>query len=204
MAGPVPGLVGAATGCPAHRGGPGETRAKEHQMSSNAAAGNRIVGTLRAEDGTGVVRMEDRFDTDIDDLWSALTDPGRLARWLGEFEGDLRLGGEFRARFFASGWEGTGRVDVCEPSRRLLVVTKGSRSSYELVTEVTLAADGDQTILVFEERGMPLDPLADYGAGNQVHVEDLAAYLTGRERCDAEARWGELLPAYKALAANLG
>ena len=23
--------------------------------------------------------------------------------------GDLRLGGEFRARFFASGWEGTGR-----------------------------------------------------------------------------------------------
>ena len=47
----------------------------------------------------GAVRMEDRFDTDIDDLWSALTDPSRLARWLGEFEGDLRLGGEFRARF---------------------------------------------------------------------------------------------------------
>jgi uncharacterized protein YndB with AHSA1/START domain len=68
-------------------------------MTSNAAAGNRIVGTLRIADGKGVVRMEDRFDTDIDDLWSALTDPGRLARWLGEFEGDLRLGGEFRARF---------------------------------------------------------------------------------------------------------
>ncbi len=48
----------------------------------------------------GVVRMQDRFDTGIDDLWSALTDPPRLARWLGEVEGDLRLGGEFRARFF--------------------------------------------------------------------------------------------------------
>ena len=34
-------------------------------------------------------------------------DPLRLARWLGEVEGDLRLGGEYRARFFASGWEGT-------------------------------------------------------------------------------------------------
>lgn len=172
-------------------------------MTSNADAGNRILGSLRSADGTGVVRIEDRFDTDIDDLWSALTDPRRLARWLGEFEGDLRLGGAFRARFFASGWEGTGRVEVCEPSRRLLVVTKGSHSSYELVTEVTLAADGGQTIVVFEERGMPLDQLADYGAGNQVHVEDLAAYLAGREHCDAEARWGELLPAYKALAANL-
>ena len=78
-------------------------------------------------DGKGVVSMEDRFDTDIDDLWSAMTDPGRLARWLGEVEGDLRLGGEFRARFFASGWEGTGRVEVCEPPRRLLVAT-GNRA----------------------------------------------------------------------------
>jgi uncharacterized protein YndB with AHSA1/START domain len=173
-------------------------------MTSNADAGNRILGSLRSADGKGIVRIEDRFDTDIDDLWSALTDPRRLARWLGDFEGDLRLGGAFRARFFASGWEGTGRVEECEPPRRLLVVIKGSRSSYELVTEVTLAADGDQTTLVFEERGMPLDPLADYGAGNQVHIEDLAAYLAGRERCDAKARWGELLPAYKALAANLG
>ena len=173
-------------------------------MTSNADAGNRILGSLRAADGKGVVRMEDRFDTAIDDLWSALTDPRRLAHWYGQVEGDLRLGGAFRARFFASGWEGTGRVEACEPPRRLLVVTKGSRSSYELVTEVTLAADGDQTILVFEERGMPLDQLADYGAGNQVHVEDLAAYLAGRERSDPKARWGELLPAYQALAANVG
>ncbi len=43
--------------------------------------GNRILGSLRAADGKGVVRIEDRFDTDIDDLWSALTDPRRLARW---------------------------------------------------------------------------------------------------------------------------
>ena len=41
--------------------------------------------------------MEDRYDTDIDDLWSALTDPRRLARWVADVEGDLRLGGEFRA-----------------------------------------------------------------------------------------------------------
>jgi len=39
--------------------------------------------------------MEDGFDTDIEDVWSALTDPRRLARWIGEVEGDLRLGGEF-------------------------------------------------------------------------------------------------------------
>jgi uncharacterized protein YndB with AHSA1/START domain len=172
-------------------------------MTSNARGGNRILGSLRSADGAGVVRMEDRFDTAIDDLWFALTDPRRLAHWYGQVEGDLRLGGAFRAQVLSSGWEGSGRVDACEPPRRLLVVTKNDRSSYELVTEVTLTTDGDQTILVFEERGMPVDLIAAYGAGNQVHVEDLAAYLAGRERCDADARWSELLPAYETLAADV-
>jgi uncharacterized protein YndB with AHSA1/START domain len=38
----------------------------------------------------GVVRIEDRYATDINDLLSALTDPERLARWHGQVEGDLR------------------------------------------------------------------------------------------------------------------
>jgi uncharacterized protein YndB with AHSA1/START domain len=93
-------------------------------MTGSEPAGNRILGRLRTHDGTGVVSVQDRFDTDIDDLWSAITDPARLARWLGEIEGDLRVGGEFRAHFsLASGWEGTGWVEACEPPRRLLVRT---------------------------------------------------------------------------------
>jgi hypothetical protein len=74
----------------------------------------------------------------------------------------------------------------------------------EHAIEATLTADGGQTILVLEERGVPLDQLAAYGAGIQVHVEDLAAHIAGRERCDAAARWNELLPAYQGLAANAG
>jgi uncharacterized protein YndB with AHSA1/START domain len=172
-------------------------------MTGNAGAGNPILGSLRSEDGKGIVRMQDRFNTDIDDLWSALTDPRRLARWLGEVEGDLRLGGEYRFRFFASGSEGTGRVDACEPPRRLLLAHGLGQADVKVI-EATLAADGDQTILVVEERGIPLDQLAAYGAGIQVHVEDLAAHLAGRERCDADARWDELQPAYEDLAASAG
>ena len=144
-------------------------------MSSNDRAGHRILGTLRSADGKGIVRMEDRYDTDIDDLWSAITDPSRLARWYGEVAGDLRVGGEVRIRVFSSGWEGARRVRACEPPRRLLMVGKEEDAPYELVTEVWLTPDGDQTILVMEERGMPLEYLAGYGAGVQIHVEDLAA-----------------------------
>lgn len=164
-------------------------------------AGNRIIGTLRSADGKGVVRMEDRVDAGVDELWSALTDPRRLARWLGEVEGDLRPGGQFRARFFASGWEGTGRIDACESRQRLLVSTQEAGEPDEHADEIWLTADGNQAILVLEERGMPIDQVAAYGAGVQIHVEDLVAHLAGRERCDAQARWQELVPAYRDVAA---
>lgn len=168
-----------------------------------APGGGRVIGSLAAADGQGVVRMQDHFDTDIDDLWSALIAADRLARWLGEFHGDLRLGGEFRARFWASGWEGTGRVEACEPPHHLLVRTRDAESGEQHTIEAWLAPEGEQTALIVEERGMPLGLLAAYGAGIQVHVEDLAAHLAGRERCDGETRWKQLSPAYELLAANL-
>ena len=173
-------------------------------MTSNAAGGGRILGSLRATGGKGVVRMEDRLDADIDEVWSALVDPSRLARWYGEVEGDLRPSGEYRMRLFASGSEGTGRVEACEPPRRLLVRIKDADEPDENVIEVTLSTDGDQTIVVWEERGMPVDLLSAYGAGVQIHVEDLADHLAGRERRDdVKVRWDELHPAYEELAAGL-
>ena len=172
-------------------------------MMSNAQAGDRVLGSLRSADGKGIVRIESRFDTGIDDLWLALTDPRRLARWIGEVEGDLRLGGEYSFSFFASGSEGTGRVEACEPPRRLLVTMALDQPDEDII-EATLAADGDQTVLVWEERGMPAEQVAGYGAGVQIHVEDLAAYLAGGERCDAAARFDELFPTYQQLAVDLG
>ena len=163
-------------------------------MSGIERAGGRILGSLGSADGKGVVRMEDRFDTDIGDVWSALTDPSRLARWYGEVEGDLRPGGEFRVRVFASGWAGAGRVEACEPPRRLVVTGKEPDQPGGDVSEVTLAVDGDQTILVLDQPGLPLDQLAAYGAATQIHVEDLAAHLAGRERCDADARMDDFFP----------
>jgi len=167
-------------------------------------ASERIIGSLRSANGKGIVRIEDRLDAPVDDVWSALTDPQRLGSWLGDVDGDLHLGGEFHAHFFASGWEGTGRIDVCDPPHRLLVLTKNADDPADHVIEATLTADGGRTILVWEEREIPADLVAAYGAGVQVHVEDLAAYLAGGERCEAAVRFDELFPAYQELAAAVG
>ncbi|MGH2632142.1 MAG: SRPBCC family protein [Tepidiformaceae bacterium] len=181
-------------------------------MTDNPSSDNRILGSLRSVDGAGVVRIEERYATGIDDLWSAITDPVRLARWHGRVQGDLRPGGEFRLYLEADDIDSIGRIDTCEPPRRLVVTTRETEESYlkgqgvppfDSVKELTLTPDGDETILVIEVRGMPLDAVAFYGAGWQIHAENLAAYVDGREPGAGEARWEALVPPYQDLAARI-
>jgi uncharacterized protein YndB with AHSA1/START domain len=157
-----------------------------------------LVGTLVAlDERRGTVRMEDVFDTDIDDLWAALTEPERLLRWIGTVTGDLRPGGTIHARF-TSTWEGPGRIEICEAPRRLLL-TMEPGSPDETVTEAVLTSSGDQTRLVIEERGLSLKVLYQHGAGWHAHVEDLRSYLDGRVPADWKKRWSELKPTYENL-----
>jgi uncharacterized protein YndB with AHSA1/START domain len=181
-------------------------------MTRDAGPSARILGSLRSADAAGVVRIEDRYGTTIDDLWEALTDPGRLAGWYGQVDGDLRLGGEFRTYIAADDIESVGRVEACEPPRRLLLTSRETEESYQrgqgvppydAAIEVTLTSDGEHTILVIEVRGMPLDKIAFYGAGWQIHAERLGAHLAGRAYGDTEARWQELVPPYQELAATM-
>jgi uncharacterized protein YndB with AHSA1/START domain len=167
-------------------------------VTTDTSSDTRIIGTMRRiDDDKGAVRMEDVYATDIEDLWSALTDPARLARWIGEVSGELRVGGRIQARFTSS-WEGPGRIEICERPHRLAVtLTPGAPD--ETVVEATLAAEGDKTRLVIEERGLPLKSLDAYGAGWQTHVEDLSAHLAGRPASDWRTRWTALRPAYRDL-----
>lgn len=160
------------------------------------------VGTISAiGEGRGVVRMEDLYATGADDLWSALTIPDRLARWIAVVSGDLRVGGAFHARF-TSGWEGPGRVAVCRrPERLLLVMAPGTADETQI--EATLTPAGDRTRLVIEERGISITELPGHGSGWQAHVEDLSAHLAGREPQDWHTRWLELTPSYEARREGL-
>ncbi|MEU4198017.1 SRPBCC domain-containing protein [Kribbella sp. NPDC026611] len=173
---------------------------------------DRILGSLRSAGGTGVVRIEDSYATTIDDLWEAITDPARLTRWYGEISGDLQAGGKFRAYVASNDIESAGQIEACEPPHRLRVTTRETDESYRRgqgaapydgIIEATLTAAEDQTVLVLEIQGMPVDKIAFYGAGWQIHAENLATYLAGLERADTETRWKELVPAYQALAAKL-
>src|SRR5260370_17068793 len=120
-----------------------------------STARHRILGSLRSADGKGIVLIEDRYDTNIDALWSALTDPSRLARWYGQVEGDLRPGGDFRLHLESDDWDGTGRVKACEPQRRLLGTTKEVDEPYHEVIEATLTPPAHQPILATTSPATP-------------------------------------------------
>jgi uncharacterized protein YndB with AHSA1/START domain len=177
-------------------------------MTSSESDRAGLICALKSKDGKGLLRIEDRFETTIEDVWSAITDPRRLERWFGKIDGDLRVGGVFN---MSVEWDGSGRIDACEAPRHLRVVVRESDESYrsgqgvppfDATYDVTLGSDGSITNLVAEISGMPLDKIAFYGVGWQIHVENLATFLAGKEQNDVEARWGELLPRYEELAAR--
>lgn len=103
------------------------------------------IGAIRrevAEDGDLVrVRMDRRYPSAAEDVWDALTDPGRIRRWLLPISGDLRVGGTFQLEGNAG-----GEILDCDPPS-LLRVTFGDASS---VVEVRLDGEGRETVLTLD------------------------------------------------------
>lgn len=106
------------------------------------------------EGETVVVTLTRTYDAAADDVWDALTDPERLARWFSPVTGDLRLGGTFQVEGNAS-----GEILRCDRPA-WLSVTFGSPES---VVDLRLSAAGERTTLELAHT-VPL-AMAGSGAG---------------------------------------
>lgn len=86
-------------------------------VAATIGALDRRVET-RDRDGqpVQVVLASRRYDTSVEDLWDALTDPERLPRWFLPISGDLRLGGRYQLEGNAG-----GEITGCEPPTWLAV-----------------------------------------------------------------------------------
>jgi uncharacterized protein YndB with AHSA1/START domain len=93
------------------------------------------------------VTLTRRYATTPDDLWSALTDPARIARWFMPVTGELTEGGHFDLEGNAS-----GEVIECDAPRRFRVTFGGPES----IVQVTLAAVGADATELTLDHAVPI------------------------------------------------
>lgn len=131
------------------------------------------------------VRATRSYDTDREDLWSAITTKERIERWLMPIQGDLRLGGRYALTGNAS-----GTIERCEAPSRLQVTWEyGGVTSWVVAT---LHDEGKRTRLVIEHR-LPLDDdkLREFGPGAvgvgwDLMIAGLVNHLSGAAKPSAE------------------
>ena len=81
----------------------------------------REVRSLEHEGRPAKVVVASRvYDTSVEDLWDALTNPDRIPRWFLPISGDLKLGGRYQFQGNAG-----GTITACEPPRRLAATWEG-------------------------------------------------------------------------------
>ncbi len=119
------------------------------------------------------------FHAPIDDVWAALTEPERLARWLGTWRGDPTTGAvEFRMGFEgeeASFEEMT--IRECEPPHTLKVTSHVGPYVWQL--DVQLSEAEGVTTLAFSQPDVDHDDSLSIGPGWEYYLDRLVADLSG-------------------------
>ena len=130
------------------------------------------------------------FDTPIDDLWDAVTNPKRLPRWFAPVRGDFTQGGRFQIEGNAA-----GTITRCEPPRALSLTWEyGGATSW---VDVTLRKEGAGTRLRLEHIATPDSHWDQFGPGAggvgwDLGLMGLARHLETPESArspEADAAW---------------
>ena len=118
----------------------------------------------------GVIEREIHIAASPETVFMFWTDPTRMARWMGrDIRLDPRPGGEFRIDYNGSDIASGAFVEVDPPHR--LVLTWGWEAEGDptppgaSTVEVTLAADGDGTILRLRHSGLVPEAVDGHAVG---------------------------------------
>ncbi len=144
---------------------------------------------LRDQDG---MRLEfvRTYDSPLNDVWSALTEPDRVARWFGIWTGDPATG---TIELLMAEDEGSTPQPVtileCQPPARLVIDLPGPDGTWCL--SVSLRAQDGLTTLVFIQRlAQPYDP-SSIGPGWHYYLDRLGAVVADTP---VPGRWDDYYP----------
>lgn len=154
---------------------------------------------LRDEEG---MRLEfvRTYDDPVDDVWSALTEPDRVARWIGIVSGDPATGTvEFVMSEDEGGTPETVTILECAPPTRLVLEVPTPDGIWHL--SATLAAQGGSTTLVFVQRLAEPYDASSVGPGWHYYLDRLGAVVADEAVPDD---WDEYYPSLSDAYASPG
>jgi uncharacterized protein YndB with AHSA1/START domain len=157
------------------------------------------MGSVTGEPGQISVHLERIIKATPEEVWSALTEPARLARWLAEVvAGEVAPGAVFDLEMNDDPPEiARCKVRRFEPPTTLEMDWDYTSEGVSRL-RFTLAPAPEGTLLTLEHDQLPTDGVA-YGAGWHAHLDLLIAVAEGRDPPSWSARFDALFPEYRAL-----
>ncbi|RZT83814.1 uncharacterized protein YndB with AHSA1/START domain [Pseudonocardia sediminis] len=152
----------------------------------------------REPDGRATLRFRREFPDPPEQVWPALTESDRLARWYGSFTGDARPGGTVAITMTSAEDSGgppePARIVDCVPPHRLEVAI-GADVPWEIVVTLEAGPSGG-TVLHFHQTLPPGLPSSDAGPGWHWYLDRFGASLAGAEFPDWDDYYPALAPRY--------
>ncbi|UOX84499.1 SRPBCC family protein [Amycolatopsis sp. FBCC-B4732] len=126
-----------------------------HQISAvRRTLGDRVLEGKQAR----VLTISQVYDTDVDDLWDACTNPERIPRWFLPVKGELKVGGSYQLEGNAG-----GTVQRCDPPKSFAATWEfGGQVSW---IEVRLTAEGEGTRFELEHVAHVDERWDEFGPG---------------------------------------
>ncbi|NLU80942.1 hypothetical protein HCA58_21820 [Micromonospora sp. HNM0581] len=150
------------------------------------------------------VKLSRTFAAPVDDIWDAITNPERLARWFYPISGDLRVGGKYALDGNAS-----GEIMKCDkPSALSLTWEYGGGGSSDLDITLRPSAGGGTVVDLQHTAILPFDDetwaagIGQFAPGWDHGFSRLDDYLKGELAEDDSPN--ELSPAAQELWAQAG
>lgn len=175
----------------------------------------RSLGRRGTEEGEAyVLRLGRHYDAPVEDVWDACTNAERINRWFLPITGDLRAGGNYQLEGNAG-----GKIEVCEPPRRLAVTWELYGGTSDLFLTLSPGPDGGTTfelehvaVLPFTEEEY-IDGIGGMAPGWEDALAGLDLYLKGAlpeetpasqwyppDSKEVERRWGAIGQVWRDLA----
>jgi uncharacterized protein YndB with AHSA1/START domain len=161
-------------------------------MTEDLAGRHGVVTT--EDDGRQRLEFRRSWPDPVEDVWAALTEPERLARWIGAYDGGRGAGGTGTFTMTHEEGEHAGEpmtIVECDPPRRL-VVEWVQQDTDAWRVDLDLWVEGGRTVLRFVQYFPAGADVTDFAMGWHWYLDKLGAEIGGRP---APGDWDAFLAA---------